>query len=82
MDVNTITTFINNVGFPIAISIALFYQMFKTQATYNKTLQEFKSIIENNTVSVTQMNKVVEELENIVREIKIDRMIRKEDDNQ
>lgn len=74
-----ITTFINNVGFPIAISVALFYQMFKTQNSYNKTISDFKTIIENNTVSVTQMNKVVEELENVVRELKYDRAIRKED---
>lgn len=51
-----ITDIISNVGFPIAISIALFYQLIQT----NEIVREFQSTIDRNTAT---MNKVLDELE-------------------
>lgn len=42
---------INNVGFPIAISIALFYQLMKT----NELVREFQSTIDRNTTTIEQL---------------------------
>lgn len=76
-----ITAFINNVGFPIVISLALFYQMSKSQTSYLKTLDEFKVIIQNNTSSITHMNEAVKEMKNIVRELRLDREQREKSDS-
>jgi len=45
------TSLISNVGFPIAISIALFYQLMKT----NEIVREFQSTIDNNTATMERM---------------------------
>lgn len=49
------TELVSNVGFPIAISIALFYQLIKT----NEIVREFQSTIDKNTYT---MNQVIDEL--------------------
>ena len=54
--------FISNVGFPIAVSVALFYQMNKSDETYVKVLREFQDVITNNTKSVEMLNSTVERL--------------------
>ena len=55
---------ISNVGFPIAVSIALFYQMGKTNDTYLGLLRDFQEVINNNTKSIDLLNSTVEELQN------------------
>lgn len=45
------TELINNVGFPIAISIALFYQLIKM----NEIVREFQSTIDKNTFTMKQL---------------------------
>lgn len=62
----TIVNLISNVGFPIVVSIGLFYQMIKTNEQANVTnqnymqlLREFKQVIDNNTQSLDQLNKAV-----------------------
>ena len=55
---------INNVGFPIAVSIALFYQMAKTNDTYIGLLRDFQEVINNNTKSIDLLNSTVEDLQN------------------
>jgi len=49
--VDEFTSLISNVGFPIAISIALFYQLMKT----NEIVREFQSTIDNNTATMERM---------------------------
>lgn len=49
------TELVSNVGFPIAISIALFYQLIKT----NEIVREFQSTIDKNTYTMEQ---VIDEL--------------------
>lgn len=50
MDADLITL-INNVGFPIAISVALFYQLLKT----NELVREFQSTIVKNTAAIDRL---------------------------
>lgn len=53
---------ISNVGFPIAVSIALFIQMTKTNDKYLDLLRDFKHIVKNNTESIEMLNDTVEQL--------------------
>lgn len=46
-----LVNFISNVGFPITISIALFYQLIKT----NELMRDFQAIIYQNTTSTEQL---------------------------
>lgn len=59
---------ISNVGFPIAVSIALFYQMSKTNETYLKLLREFQDIINNNTHSINLLKETVEDIQNVLND--------------
>ena len=59
---DTILNIISNVGFPIAVSIALFYQIAKTNDSYLKIIREFQDIINNNTKSIDLLNSTVERL--------------------
>lgn len=74
-----ISEFISNVGFPIAVTGALFYQMSKTNESNLKTFNEFKEIIQSNTHSITEMRSVVKELKQLVTAMKYEREQRKED---
>jgi len=57
---------ISNVGFPIAVSIGLFYQMTKTNDSYLELLKEFQQVINNNTTSIDLLNATVEDLQNSI----------------
>ena len=59
---SAILEIINNVGFPIAVSIALFVQMTKTNDKYLDLLRGFKHIVQNNTESIEMLNGTVEQL--------------------
>lgn len=56
MDMESIIQLINGVGFPIAVSIALFYQNGKQDERYDKQMQELTKVIENNTLTLTELN--------------------------
>ena len=73
MTIDVISEFISNVGFPIAVTGALFYQMMKTSEANQRTFQDFKLIIQENTSSIHQMNQAVKELKAIVTELKYQR---------
>lgn len=53
---------ISNVGFPIAVSVGLFFQMTKTNDTYLKLMKDFQEVIDNNTKSIDLLNATVERL--------------------
>ena len=59
---SSILDIISNLGFPIAVSVALFYQMNKTNETYIGLLRDFQSVISNNTKSIDLLNATVQEL--------------------
>lgn len=52
-----ITDLISNVGFPIAISIALFYQLIRT----NELVREFQATIVRNTATIERLIDSIEE---------------------
>ena len=49
--VTEIVNIVSNVGFPIAISVALFYQLIKT----NELVREFQSTIVKNTDTIRSL---------------------------
>lgn len=53
---NELMNMISNVGFPIAISIALFYQLIKT----NELVREFQSTIVKNTDTIERLVDTIE----------------------
>ena len=59
---SAIVDMIGNLGFPIAVSVALFYQMNKTNETYIGLLRDFQEVISNNTKSIVLLNATVQEL--------------------
>lgn len=55
----TIVNIISNVGFPIAVSVALFYQVNRTNEMYLDVIREFKGVIDNNTKSINDLSNAV-----------------------
>ena len=67
MNMETIIQLINGVGFPIAVSIVLFYQNGKQDERYDKQMNELTKVIENNTLTLKEL---CLRLENSERSIK------------
>ena len=63
MGMETIIQLINGVGFPIAVSIALFYQNVKQDERYDVQMKELTKVIENNTLTLTELNLRLEKSE-------------------
>ena len=57
MDATTLTTFINEVGFPIVVCIALFYTQRESTKNMTKVLDEFKEVIKDNTKALHNLIK-------------------------
>lgn len=55
MNLETIIQLINGVGFPIAVSIVLFYQNWKQDERYDKQMKELTRVIENNTLTLKEL---------------------------
>ena len=60
MDVNAITTIISTVGFPIAMSIYMFYTLQKMNENHRTEIDNLRQAIENNTIAIV---KLVEKLD-------------------
>lgn len=56
MAIETIVELINGVGFPIAVSITLFYQNAKQDERYDTQMRELTKVIENNTLTLNELN--------------------------
>lgn len=54
---------INSVGFPIAVCVALFYQNYKLQESYNKTFNEFKEVINHNSKSIEKLSETIKNVQ-------------------
>lgn len=54
-EANSIVQIINNVGFPIVVAGALFWQNIKTNDNYQNLLKELTDIIDNNTRSIKEL---------------------------
>ena len=55
-DVSTLMQLINNVGFPIAVSVAQFHQYIKT----NELVRDFQETIIKNTATIERLVNVME----------------------
>ena len=67
MGMDTIIQLINGVGFPIAVSIALFYQNGKQDERYDTQMKELTKVIENNTLTLNELNLRLEQNERGVK---------------
>lgn len=54
--VDTIIQLINGVGFPIAVSIALFYQNTKQDERYQELTKDLQEVINTNTKILSELN--------------------------
>lgn len=50
-----LTDFISSVGFPIVVSIAMFYQNNMLSQSYQNITQELATKIESNTLAITKL---------------------------
>lgn len=55
MDVSAITSVISNLGFPIAVAIALFWKMNQQDEKQSNDLEKLSEVIQNNTNVLTQL---------------------------
>lgn len=60
MDANTITTLISSVGFPIVVSIGLFWYIIKSNEQHKEEMQKLADAVNNNTLT---MQKLIDKLE-------------------
>lgn len=51
-----VVSLINSVGFPIAVSIALFYQNNKNGEDYREIIISMQKTIENNTIAIRELS--------------------------
>lgn len=63
----TIVNLISNVGFPIVVSIALFYQVNKTNEMYLDVIRDFRTVLDNNTKSLNELSKAIDNLDKVVK---------------
>lgn len=57
-----ITTFITNLGFPIAWSFILFWYINKQNDTHREEVKDLTKVIESNTEAVIQMKQLLEDM--------------------
>lgn len=55
MNYDVIIQFINGVGFPIAVSVALFYTNMKQDERYSNLIKDLQATINNNTEVLTEL---------------------------
>ncbi len=55
MDTTTLTTFINEVGFPIVVCIAFFYTQRECHRNMFKGLDDFEEVIKDNTKAINNL---------------------------
>lgn len=68
MDVNTITTLISNLGFPIVVCAYLFYSNVKEREAHEAETDALRSAIENNTQIITEIKSTIDTFIKLVQE--------------
>lgn len=56
MGMENVIQLINGVGFPIAVSVALFYTNMKQDERYQGLLKDLTDVINNNTKTLSELN--------------------------
>lgn len=64
---NDLTNFISSVGFPIVVSVAMFYQNNVLSSTYQKMEQQLETKLDHNTQVLTRLLAKLDE-DNILKE--------------
>ena len=64
---NEITNLISSVGFPIVACIFLYKQNCNLHETHKREIDTLKSVIENNTISVTKMYEKLDALVDVLK---------------
>ena len=59
MGMDAIIQLINGVGFPIAVSIALFYQNNKQDERYQELIKDLQEVINTNTKTLSELNTIL-----------------------
>lgn len=55
MDANVITQVISNIGFPSAMCLLMYYQMYKQTEAHSEEISKLTSVINENTVATKQL---------------------------
>ena len=55
MDIAIVESMVGNLGFPIAVCAALFWNNWKTVERYERILMQFKTTIEDNTAAMNNL---------------------------
>lgn len=55
MDANVISQAISNFGFPIAMCLLMYYQMYKQTEAHSEEISKLTSVINDNTVATKQL---------------------------
>lgn len=63
MDIGMVTTFISNVGFPIAACIALYVLVQNMQKAHKEEIESLRSTIEQNTVVLVRLESIIKMLD-------------------
>jgi hypothetical protein len=64
MDIGTFTQLIGSVGFPIAMCIYLLFYIKSFDEKYCSQLNNMSKAIENNTLAITKLVSMIDDLEN------------------
>ncbi len=62
MDMNEVTSLISNVGFPIAVCVALFYFMMKQEDKHKEETDKLSATVEANTKVLTELCTLIKTL--------------------
>lgn len=63
MDIGMVTTFISNVGFPIAACIALYVLVQNMQKAHKEEIDSLRNTIEQNTVVLVRLESIIKMLD-------------------
>lgn len=55
MDMNTLTTLIGSLGFPIVACIALFWKMNKQDELHKEEMDNLNATVQNNTIAIQKL---------------------------
>lgn len=62
MDLNVVTSLISNVGFPVAVCIALFFYMEKQNEHHQAETDKLNDTLQNNTKVLTELCTLIKTL--------------------
>lgn len=64
MDISSVTQLISNIGFPVAMCIYLLIYIRSFDEKYCEKLDSMSKAIENNTLVITKLMSMIDDLEN------------------